>query len=86
MYTITIMYGRQLTDLRTRVYYEDGSYNMYMDSFINDYNEGNSIGYLLGVKTTVVDGVAVSSVLYEGKREYPPIRELNIKRENATCS
>lgn len=83
LYTITSMYGRNYTDHRTRTFYAEESYSLFLDSFISEFNEKgvSSISYLLGLKTTVSEGNASSVVLCELKREYSPIRELNIKRE-----
>ena len=84
LYTITSMYGRNYTDTRTRVFYAEESYNLFLDSFISDFADiGSSLSYLLGIKTTITDGLAVSHILYEVKREYKAVRELNVKRECA---
>ena len=84
LYTITSMYGRNYTDTRTRVFYAEESYNLFLDSFISDFAEnGSSLSYILGIKTSITGGLAVSPVLYEVKREYKAVRELNVKREMA---
>ena len=84
LYTLTSMYGRQYSDIRTRVFYTENSYTMFLDSFISDYEEnGSGLSHIIGVKTVTGGGIASSILLYERKREYHPVRELNIKREMA---